>query len=106
MQLHLSFPYLADPLHRVWDNDGEFLLIEAAYALPKWLKPDTAVNRVWLRDGALHLVPLPSPAAPSLPPAPTIQVHGCRQLMAAELAITESTVRPSAIGPRCLLHLA
>jgi hypothetical protein len=27
---------------RAWDNDGEFLLIEAAYALPRWLKPETA----------------------------------------------------------------
>lgn len=30
---------------RVWDNDGEFLLIEAAYSLPRWLKPETAANR-------------------------------------------------------------
>ena len=30
---------------RAWDNDGEFLLIEAAYALPRWLKPETAANR-------------------------------------------------------------
>jgi hypothetical protein len=38
---------------RVWDNDGEFLLIEAAYALPRWLKPDTAQNRV--RGASLFL---------------------------------------------------
>ena len=30
---------------RLWDGDGEFLLIEAAYALPRWLKPETAGNR-------------------------------------------------------------
>ena len=30
---------------RAWDNDGEFLLIEAAYSLPRWLKPETATNR-------------------------------------------------------------
>jgi hypothetical protein len=30
---------------RAWDADGEFLLIEAAYALPRWLKPETAGNR-------------------------------------------------------------
>lgn len=35
------------PRHRrVWDNDGEFLLIEAAYCLPKWVKPEVAENRV------------------------------------------------------------
>jgi len=28
------------------DSDGEFLLIEAADYLPKWLNPDTAENRV------------------------------------------------------------
>lgn len=31
---------------RVHDNDGEFLLIEAAQAIPKWLTPDSAVNKV------------------------------------------------------------
>jgi len=31
---------------RVYDSDGEFLLIEAADFLPKWLNPDTAENRV------------------------------------------------------------
>lgn len=31
---------------RVYDNDGEFLLIEAANALPKWLNPEVAENRV------------------------------------------------------------
>jgi hypothetical protein len=31
---------------RVFDNDGEFLLIEAANVLPKWLKPDISENRV------------------------------------------------------------
>lgn len=67
-----------DSLCRVWDNDGDFLLIEAAYALPKWLKPDTSRDRVWLSDGVLNIVPLPesrplepqSPAA-HLPAAPT-----------------------------------
>lgn len=33
----------------MWDNDGDFLLIEAAYSLPRWLKPESATNRVgWL----------------------------------------------------------
>jgi len=33
-------------VHSVQDSDGEFLLIEAAEYLPKWLNPDTAENRV------------------------------------------------------------
>lgn len=51
----------------MWDNDGDFLLIEAAYALPKWLKPETATNRVWLHNGLLHIAPLPTTAAPDIP---------------------------------------
>jgi len=53
--LHLtgSFPVSV----RVWDSDGEFLLIEAAYSLPRWLKPEVAANRVWLHRGAVHLIP-------------------------------------------------
>jgi hypothetical protein len=31
---------------QVHDNDGEFLLIEAADHLPKWLTPDSAKGRV------------------------------------------------------------
>ena len=60
-------------LCRVWDNDGEFLLIEAAYGLPRWLKPETAQNRVWLHGGALHLVPLPRFAGdPALAATPSL----------------------------------
>ncbi|GLI59539.1 hypothetical protein VaNZ11_001433, partial [Volvox africanus] len=60
------------PRTQVWDNDGQFLLIEAAYALPRWLKPETAENRVWLRHGRLHIIPLASNAAPDLPASPTV----------------------------------
>lgn len=31
---------------RVQDNDGEFLLIEAADYIPSWLDPDNSDNRV------------------------------------------------------------
>lgn len=34
---------------RIEDNDGEFLLIEAADFLPKWLDPDNSANRVSTR---------------------------------------------------------
>ena len=44
----------------VSDNDGEFLLIEAAEYLPKWLEPDTSGNRVFINQGNLHIIPLPS----------------------------------------------
>ncbi|CAN7024076.1 hypothetical protein IGI04_024073 [Brassica rapa subsp. trilocularis] len=50
---------------RVWDTDGEFLLIEAAFHLPRWLNPETSRNRVFIRGGDLHIVPrsrLPDPS--------------------------------------------
>ncbi|CAD7948922.1 unnamed protein product [Amoebophrya sp. A120] len=38
------------------DQDGSFLAIEAALTLPKWVNPETAVNRIFLRDGCVHLL--------------------------------------------------
>eukprot|EP00775_Hariotina_reticulata_P006594 gene6594-6822_t len=58
---------------RAWDDDGEFLLIEAAYSLPRWLKPETSTNRVWLHGGHLHVMPPPSRSSPTLPAAPSVQ---------------------------------
>ena len=52
------------------DGDGELLLIEAAHAIPRWLTPETAENRVFLRGGELHIVPRPrTPAELALIPA-------------------------------------
>eukprot|EP00877_Chromochloris_zofingiensis_P008855 jgi/Chrzof1/4222/Cz14g03190.t1 len=64
---------MSDISVRVWDDDGEFLLIEAAYVIPRWLKPENAANRVWFRAGQLQVVPLPSPKHPTIPPFPTLQ---------------------------------
>lgn len=41
----------------VEDSDGQFLLIEAADSLPKWLTPESAVNRVFLYHSRLHIIP-------------------------------------------------
>ncbi|KAG8747982.1 hypothetical protein FRC10_009734 [Ceratobasidium sp. 414] len=49
----------------VHDSDGEFLLIEAADALPSWVTPENAENRVWICKGQLHLVPLHHVSDPS-----------------------------------------
>ena len=43
---------------RIYDTDGEFLLIEAANALPKWLNPEVAENRVWINSHRLLIIPL------------------------------------------------
>ncbi|XP_042358684.1 protein ecdysoneless homolog [Plectropomus leopardus] len=60
-QITEAFPELAA---RVEDNDGEFLLIEAADYLPKWLNPDNSENRVFLYKGELHILPCPSKSSP------------------------------------------
>ncbi|XP_027361018.1 protein ecdysoneless homolog isoform X1 [Abrus precatorius] len=60
--ISINFPSLS---LRVWDSDGDFLLIEAAFHLPRWLNPNTSLNRIFLRSGNLHIVPktlLPSPS--------------------------------------------
>ncbi|THD21107.1 hypothetical protein D915_007954 [Fasciola hepatica] len=43
---------------QIIDEDGQFLLIEAADELPKWLSPDNATNRVWIHNGLLCIIQL------------------------------------------------
>ena len=45
---NIYFPSLVEVnyLCSVYDADGEFLLIEAAEALPAWITPENATNRV------------------------------------------------------------
>eukprot|EP01125_Pyxidicula_operculata_P021897 TRINITY_DN873_c0_g1_i1.p1 TRINITY_DN873_c0_g1~~TRINITY_DN873_c0_g1_i1.p1 ORF type:complete len:600 (+),score=203.61 TRINITY_DN873_c0_g1_i1:50-1849(+) len=40
------------------DQDGQFLLIEAAMNIPKWLKPTNSDNRVWLYNNEWHIIPI------------------------------------------------
>ncbi|XP_070833682.1 protein ecdysoneless homolog [Chaetodon trifascialis] len=60
-QITETFPELAASVE---DNDGEFLLIEAADCLPKWLNPDSSENRVFFYRGELHILPRPSKSSP------------------------------------------
>ena len=62
---------------QVCDPDGEFLLAEAANALPKWLEPELADNRVWIHQGQLHIIPLQRNAGTgaSGPTTPGISGH-------------------------------
>ena len=48
---------------KVWDDDGCFVLIEAAEVLPSWLAPDNSDNRVLLYQGGFVLIPLPTSPA-------------------------------------------
>ncbi|KAI4597810.1 hypothetical protein KJ359_004086 [Pestalotiopsis sp. 9143b] len=43
---------------RIFDSDGEFLLVEAANVLPSWLSPEIDSNRVWINQEKLFIVPL------------------------------------------------
>ncbi|CCM01639.1 uncharacterized protein FIBRA_03700 [Fibroporia radiculosa] len=54
-----------DVVISVFDSDGEFLLIEAAEALPSWVTPSNAENRVWIYRSRLHIIPLSHVSAPS-----------------------------------------
>ncbi|KAI1632037.1 SGT1-domain-containing protein [Biscogniauxia mediterranea] len=54
-ELTKSFPNL---WARVFDSDGEFLLVEAANVLPKWLSPEIDSNRDWIYQGTLQILPL------------------------------------------------
>lgn len=45
-----------DCIARISDSDGEFLLIEAADALPDWASPETCEQRVYLVGGCLQLL--------------------------------------------------
>ncbi|KAJ7953517.1 SGT1 [Quillaja saponaria] len=61
---HVSLQFTSLSI-RIWDTDGEFLLIEAAFHLPRWVNPENSLNRVFIRGGDLHIIPrhrLPSPS--------------------------------------------
>ncbi|TDH71522.1 hypothetical protein CCR75_007261 [Bremia lactucae] len=40
---------------RIFDSDGEFLLIESAEALPDWVTPQSSDGRVFVVNGKLHV---------------------------------------------------
>ncbi|NXM42000.1 ECD protein, partial [Gymnorhina tibicen] len=85
-----EFPGLAA---RIDDNDGEFLLIEAADFLPKWLNPENSENRVFFYKGELHIIPLSetpeqdcdlSAPCPTIPQALALLSSRSEEFLAAE----------------------
>ncbi|KAF4800904.1 ecdysoneless cell cycle regulator [Turdus rufiventris] len=85
-----EFPGLAA---RIDDNDGEFLLIEAADFLPKWLNPENSENRVFFYKGELHIIPLSetseqdwdlSAPCPTIPEALALLSTRSEEFLAAE----------------------
>ncbi|CCI43320.1 unnamed protein product [Albugo candida] len=45
-----------DVVLHISDNDGEFFLIECAYHLPLWVKPEIMKFRMFIKNGKLHLI--------------------------------------------------
>ncbi|CAK9232446.1 unnamed protein product [Sphagnum troendelagicum] len=70
----------------VRDGDGQFLLIEAAYSLPRWLKPETSSNRVFIRQGCLHFLP-PS----SMPVNSSSSLQKALEVLARGDAVTKAS---------------
>jgi hypothetical protein len=109
---------------RVYDTDGEFLLIEAAEALPKWLNPEIAEHRVWINRGDLKVVKITPDEEPTtltllealtslrdrpqtLMSDPAIQTAAFRRLEEYPAAIPNTFHRSRTILPRrvaWLLH--
>lgn len=67
---------------RVADGGGEFLLVEAAQALPRWLSPEMDRNRVWIHQGQLRII---KPAATS--PTPSRELTLAEAVQALHLSV-------------------
>ncbi|KAL5597041.1 hypothetical protein BROUX41_006292 [Berkeleyomyces rouxiae] len=101
-QLSLSFP---DLWVRISDSDGEFLLVEAASAVPKWLSPEMDRFRVWLHRGQLLVLP-PFDLDLSLetiPRSSSLSRDTERHVLSLEQAvqsITQRVCNPNSIGTK------
>lgn len=91
---------LSRRFHDVWirvhDTDGEFLLIEAANVLPRWLNPEIAAHRVWINAGKLYVIPL-SAAASSSTESKTGGRPPSRELSFADALATISACNPASL---------
>ncbi|KAI8576352.1 hypothetical protein K450DRAFT_257347 [Umbelopsis ramanniana AG] len=76
----------------VFDNDGEFLLIEAAMELPPWLDPSNSENRVYIHQGHMHIIPLPKS------PAEIIHIPSGTLMRSRAIEIVRSHVVPTQVS--------
>ncbi|KAF2752113.1 SGT1-domain-containing protein, partial [Sporormia fimetaria CBS 119925] len=107
---------------RIYDTDGEFLLIEAANALPRWLNPEVAEHRVWINKHRLHIIPLSPKEEPKplqLPAAlstitstpaklrtePKLENEAFHRLTSYPSAISENQHHATLPLPRKLAHI-
>ncbi|KAF9905072.1 hypothetical protein EC991_002025 [Linnemannia zychae] len=93
---------------RVQDNDGEFLLIEAADHIPTWLDPENSDNRVFIYQGNLHIIPIAitTDEKKSFPPTLGSRSKSPKLHNALELIRYSSTFTTSASGTPQISTLA
>ncbi|KAM9324985.1 protein ecdysoneless homolog [Gastrophryne carolinensis] len=97
-QITKEFPDLAA---RVEDNDGEFLLIEAAEFLPKWLKPENSSNRVFFFHGNLQIIPIQQNCGDLADPSSNITIlQGLKLLSAHPQSFLAAESIAKAVGRR------
>lgn len=76
-----------DLIIQIEDNDGHFLLIEAADYLPSWANPDSFENRVFIYDQYVHLIP------PSLVPVDsTLKINEALSLVEKKSEQTKASL--------------
>ena len=85
-ELSKKFPQIWIQVH---DTDGQFLLIEAAAALPRWLNPEVADFRVWMNKGKLLIIDHERPRGDDH------QARGDRGSLSLKEALAELEHRPS-----------
>ncbi|RIB04967.1 SGT1 protein [Gigaspora rosea] len=87
---HISMKF-QDVVMSVSDNDGEFLLIEAAIQLPSWLNPSNSENRVFIYQDQLHIIPLPkTPTEIAHIPTGRLSVEKAVQLVRNDVVDTKA----------------
>ncbi|KAI8852485.1 SGT1 protein-domain-containing protein [Chytridium lagenaria] len=90
-----EFPHL---IVSVQDNDGDFLLIEAAHHIPPTLDPTNSPNRVFIHRSAIHIIPLPAP-----PPLPTTTNLHLRDAIKAVRSFPNLTIANDAVQ-KCIIE--
>lgn len=93
----------------VRDDEGELLLIEAALAIPRWLTPESAHNRVFIRRGAVHIIRKPKGATayPLELSAALTELRAGAPAAAAHAAASDAVLaRVAAVGRSLACHSA
>ncbi|KAK9858837.1 hypothetical protein WJX84_011540, partial [Apatococcus fuscideae] len=92
----------------IWQREA--FSLRAAHALPRWLQPDTSLERVWLHQGVLHVIPKQHEVAGNVlkalrlvtdPHARTEAAEPIQQAVAKKLARYPERARKNMHRARC-----